>query len=62
MSARKRKLVTKKLPTFRSTRVEEPEDNDLKKVKANAIKALEEKEEDKKEWLDKELDKNLKKQ
>lgn len=35
------------------------EDNDLKQVKARLLKELEEKEQEKKEWYDKELEKNL---
>ncbi|MCD6010172.1 MAG: hypothetical protein K0Q79_34 [Flavipsychrobacter sp.] len=35
--------------------------NDLKKAKAQLLKELEESEKNKKDWYDKELDKNLKK-
>ncbi len=35
--------------------------NDLKKVKAQILKELEEKEKNSKEWYDQELEKNLKK-
>ncbi|MDR3679495.1 MAG: hypothetical protein P4L41_05975 [Flavipsychrobacter sp.] len=39
----------------------EVENDDLKKVKAQILKELEEKEKNNKEWYDKEMDKNLKK-
>jgi len=35
------------------------EETDLKKVKAQILQELKEKEQDKKEWYDKEMDKNL---
>jgi hypothetical protein len=38
------------------------EDEDLKKVKARILKELEEEEKNKKEWYDKEIDKNMGKQ
>ena len=60
MATRKRKEVVKKLPAFKMTRLQQ-EEEDLKKVKAQVIKELEESKENAKEWLDKELDKNLKK-
>ena len=61
MATRKRKAVVKKLPAFKLTRVQQDaEENDLKKVKAKAIRDLEEKQKNTKEWLDKELDNNLK--
>jgi hypothetical protein len=61
MAARKR--IVKKVPDFRVTRDQQvTEENDLKKVKAQALKELEEKEKNKEEWLDTELDKNLKQQ
>ena len=41
---------------------EETEKNDLKKAKAEMLKELEEREQNKKDWYDRELDKNLKKQ
>lgn len=41
---------------------EEADKNDLKKAKAQLLKELAESEKNKKEWYDKELDKNLKKQ
>jgi len=57
-----RKRIVKKVPDFRVTRVEkDPEEYDLKKVKARVIKELEESQKSKNEWLDNELDKNLKK-
>lgn len=37
------------------------EDDDLKEAKARMLKELAESEKDKKDWYDKELDKNLKK-
>jgi hypothetical protein len=37
------------------------EENDLKKAKAKILKELQEQEKNKKDWFDKELDKNLKK-
>lgn len=61
MAARKR--IVKKLPDFRlMDEQKEPEENDLKKVKAQTLKDLEEDQANKKEWYDNELDKNLKKQ
>ena len=60
MAARKR--IVKKLPEFRmATEQKEVEENDLKKVKADLLKELEANEENKKEWYDAELAKNLKK-
>jgi hypothetical protein len=60
MSARKR--IVKKLPEFRMPRVqkEEPEE-DLKVTKARMLKEIEASENNKKDWFDKELDKNMKK-
>lgn len=61
MAARKR--IVKKLPEFRVMKEnKEPEENDLKKVKADLLKEIEENEKNKNEWYDAELDKNLKKQ
>ena len=61
MATRKRKAVVKKLPAFKLTRIaDDAEENDLKKVKAKAIKDLEEQQKISKEWLDNELEKNLK--
>ena len=58
MAARKR--IVKKLPEFRLREDhQEQEENDLKKVKAQTLKDLEMND---KEWFDKELEKNLKKQ
>ncbi len=55
-----RKRILKKRPEFRLMKdQQEQEENDLKKVKAQTLKDLEANE---KEWFDKELDKNLKKQ
>ncbi len=57
-----RKRIVKKVPDFRVTRVEkDPEEDDLKKVKARIIKELEETQKSKNEWLDNEMEKNLKK-
>jgi hypothetical protein len=60
MSARKR--IVKKLPEFRMPREkqEEPEE-DLKVAKARMLKEIEANEKNKKDWFDKELDKNMKK-
>ena len=55
-----RKRTTKKRPAYRLPKVQQ-EEEDLKKVKAQTLKDLEESEKDKKEWYDNELDKNLKK-
>ena len=40
---------------------ENKEENDLKKVKEKMLKDLEEQEKNKKEWFDKEIEKNMKK-
>ena len=59
MAARKR--ILKQRPDFRlSNEPKEAEETDLKKVKAQVLKELEESEKEKKEWYDKELEKNLK--
>ncbi|MBA3828644.1 MAG: hypothetical protein H0X33_06885 [Taibaiella sp.] len=61
MAARKR--IAKKLPEFRLTKEHnEPEETDLKKVKAELLKEIEENEKNSQDWYDKELDKNLKQQ
>ena len=60
MAGRPRKLVEKKLPAFRTTHTPPDEEQDLKKVKAKLMKELEEKEKNGQEWLDKEMEKNLK--
>ena len=60
MAARKR--IVKTVPDFRVTKVQEDEENDLKKAKAKALKELEDNKKNEKEWYDKEMDKNLKKQ
>ena len=58
-----RKKVLTKRPAFRMREMENTADeNDLKKVKAQALKELEEKKLAEKDWYDKELEKNLKKQ
>ncbi len=63
MATRKRKVTDKKLPVFKVAKApQETGEEDLKKVKAQIIKELEENEEQAKEWYDKELDKNLRKQ
>lgn len=59
MAARKR--ILKQRPDFRLfNEPKEVEETDLKKVKAQVLKELEESEKEKKEWYDKELEKNLK--
>jgi len=59
MAARKR--ILKQRPQFRLPKVEqETEEQDLKKVKAKALEDLAENDKKANEWLDKELDKNLK--
>jgi len=62
MAGRPRKPVDKKMPDFRVTSIGKDEADDLKKVKAQALKAIEETKKNDKDWYDKELDKNLKKQ
>lgn len=61
MAGRTRKIVEKKLPAFRTTHVPPEEEQDLKKVKEKLMKELEEKEKNGREWLDNEMEKNLKK-
>jgi hypothetical protein len=61
MGTRKRIPADKKFAAFKASKPEQnQEENDLKKVKAQIIKELEEKQEKTEEWFDKELDKNLK--
>jgi hypothetical protein len=61
MAMRKRKPVDKKMPAFRVTRVEgDQEETDLKKVKAQIMKELEDNSANDKDWFDKEYEKNLK--
>jgi hypothetical protein len=61
MAARQRKPTDKKMPAFRSERVgDSNEENDLKKVKEQILRQIQEDTSDNKEWYDKELDKNLK--
>jgi hypothetical protein len=62
MAARQRKPTHKHMPPFRSERVEDnTEENDLKKVKENILRQLnEDTTANDKEWYDKELEKNLK--
>ena len=59
MATRHRKPVTGKMPTFKLTPMQN-EEEDLKKVKEQAIRDLEETQKKKEEWLDNELEKNLK--
>ncbi len=60
MSARKR--IVKKLPEFRLPKEQkELPEEDLKVAKARMLKELEAAEQNKKDWFDKELDKNMKK-
>ena len=47
------------MPTFKLTPMQN-EEEDLKKVKEQAIRDLEETQKKKEEWLDNELEKNLK--
>lgn len=61
MSMRKRKLTKGKVAGAKFTIKEEKEENDLKKVKGQTLKELEEKNKDDKDWYDQEMDKNLKK-
>ena len=60
MATRKRKPLDKKMPAFKMTRIDENDENDLQKVKAQTIKELEEKQANDREWYDKEYEKNLK--
>jgi hypothetical protein len=62
MAARQRKPTDKKMPAFRAERIEDnTEENDLKKVKENILRQLnEDTTANDKEWYDKELEKNLK--
>ncbi|MCF8449175.1 MAG: hypothetical protein K9G49_04820 [Taibaiella sp.] len=61
MAMRQRKPAEKKFPAFNIAKeVGETEETDLKKVKAQILKELEENEGKDKEWFDKELEKNLK--
>ncbi len=61
MGTRPRKPADKKFAAFKTGKpAQEQEENDLKKVKAQIIKELEENQANKEEWYDKELDKNLK--
>ena len=57
---RTRKLTKGKVAGAKFTLNEQNEEQDLKKVKARIQKELEENEQNKKEWYDKEMDKNLK--
>ena len=58
-----RKRILKKRPDFRLPKENNEQDKeDLKTIKAQALKDLEADEKNKKEWYDTELDKNLKNQ
>jgi len=58
-----RKRILKKRPDFRLPKEHSEQDKeDLKAIKAQALKDLEANEKNKKEWYDIELDKNLKNQ
>ena len=59
---RTRKATKGKVTGVKFALNEEKEENDLKEIKARVLKELEEKEKNEKEWYDKEMDKNLKKQ
>ena len=59
---KKRKPTNGKVLGVKFTVNKEQEENDLKKVKAKALKELEEKEKNSKEWYDKEIEKNMNKQ
>jgi hypothetical protein len=61
MPTRKRKPTNGRVTGAKFAVKGENEVDDLKKAKAEALKALEEKEKNSKEWFDKELEKNLKK-
>ncbi len=59
MAARKR--IVKKRPQFRlPIEAKETEEQDLKKVKAKALEEFADDQKKANEWLDKELEKNLK--
>jgi hypothetical protein len=59
MAARKR--ILKKISHYRTPKTEEEtEEQDLKKVKAKTLEELAEDQKKANEWLDKELEKNLK--
>ena len=59
---KKRKPTNGKVLGVKFTVNKEQDENDLKKVKAKALKDLEEKEKNSKEWYDKEIEKNMNKQ
>ena len=63
MATRKRKPTDRKRPAFKlGATQQEAEENDLKKLKEQALNELEELKKNEKDWYDKELDKNLKNQ
>ena len=57
---RPRKSTNGKVAGAKFTIEKQKEEDDLKKVKAQILKELEEKEKNTQEWYDKEMDKNLK--
>jgi len=59
---RTRKPTKGRVTGAKFTLNDEKKEPDLKKVKAQLLKELAEKEKNNKEWYDKELDKNMKKQ
>jgi hypothetical protein len=58
---RKRKPTNGRVSGVKFTLNNTNEETDLKKVKAQLLKELEEKENNDKDWYDKEMEKNLKK-
>jgi hypothetical protein len=61
MATRKRKPVSSNRPIFKVSKTEPAEETDLKKVRAQVLKELKKNDDNKKDWYDNELDKNLKK-
>ncbi len=59
---RTRKPTKGRVPGVKFGISDEADSNDLKKAKAQVLKELAESEKNKKDWYDKELEKNLKKQ
>lgn len=57
---RQRKPTKGRVPGAKFTLSKENDDNDLKKAKEQILKELKEKEENSKEWYDKEVAKNMK--
>ncbi len=60
MATRKRKPTNGRVAGVKFAINTDKQTDDLKKVKAQLLKELQEKENDNKEWFDKELEKNLK--